>query len=155
DSIQVYSDGSGYQGNIGAAAVLFRAGRQPRVLRFHLGSEDEHTVFEGEAVGLMLAAELIATEDDPTFPISILIDNQAAIQSGETFHSCPSSYLTDLYCNRLRDIAKDHRNFNVTIRWVPGHKDVHGNEEADKQAKKASEGPRNNSPSDDLPTLLR
>ncbi|KAG1773563.1 ribonuclease H-like domain-containing protein, partial [Suillus occidentalis] len=155
DSIQVYSDGSGYQGNIGAAAVLFRAGRQPRVLRFHLGSEDEHTVFEGEAVGLMLAAELIATEDDPTFPISILIDNQAAIQSGETFHSCPSSYLTDLYCNRLRDIAKDHRNFNVTIRWVPGHKDVHGNEEADKQAKKASEGPHNNSPSDDLPTLLR
>jgi len=59
DRIQVFSDGSGHNGHIGAAAVLFRAGNSPRVLRYHLGTEEEHTVFEAEEVGLMLAAKLI------------------------------------------------------------------------------------------------
>ncbi|KIK40532.1 hypothetical protein CY34DRAFT_87171, partial [Suillus luteus UH-Slu-Lm8-n1] len=111
DSIQIYSDGSGHEGQIGAAT--------------------EHTVFEAEAVGLTLAAELLAMEVDPIFPVSILIDNQAAIQSGETFHPRPGSYLTDLFCNRLADIKRNHRDFKVTVHWIPGHSDVHGNEEAD------------------------
>jgi len=80
------------------------------------------------------------------FPISILIDNQAAIQSGENFNSHPSLYLTDLFCSRLKDIAKDHWDFKVTLQWVLGHSNIHGNEEADKQAKKASEGAQFNSP---------
>jgi hypothetical protein len=112
-------------------------------------------VFEGEAVGLMLAAKLIATKDDLTFPISILIDNQAAIQSGESFNSRPGSYLTDLFCNRMKDIAREHRDFKVTLCWVPGHCDIHGNEEVDKQAKKASEGRHNNSLANHLPSLLQ
>ncbi|KAG2051760.1 hypothetical protein BDR06DRAFT_846819, partial [Suillus hirtellus] len=116
---------------------------------------EEHTVFEAEAVGLNLAAELLATEEDPTFPISILVDNQAAIQSGETFHSRPGSYLTDLFCNRLADIKKEYRDFHVTVRWIPGHTDVHGNEEADKHAKRAAESHLNNSPIANLPSFLR
>ncbi|KAG1855276.1 hypothetical protein F4604DRAFT_1932335 [Suillus subluteus] len=84
DIIQVYCDGSGHQGGIGAAAILFRAGCHPRTLCFYLGTDDEQTVYEAEAVGLSLAAELIATED-LVFPISICIDNQVAIQSGEGF----------------------------------------------------------------------
>ncbi|KAG2036498.1 hypothetical protein BDR03DRAFT_866086, partial [Suillus americanus] len=38
---------------------------------------------------------------------------------------------------------------------VLGHSNVHGNEEADKQAKKASEGKHSNSPAAHLPSLLR
>src|SRR6267154_4380872 len=79
--IQVYCEGSGFQHNIGAAAVLFRAGCQPRTLCYHLGTEDEHTVFKAEEVGLTLAAKLISTECDLHFPLSIYIDNQAAILS--------------------------------------------------------------------------
>jgi hypothetical protein len=83
DEIQVYCDGSGYKKNIGAAAILYRAGARPRILRFHLGNEDEHTVYEAEEVGLTLAAKLISTEPNLTFPLSISIDNQAALKSGE------------------------------------------------------------------------
>jgi ribonuclease HI len=136
DTIQIYSDGSGHEGKIGAAAVLFRAGQQPRTLCYHLGTDKEHTVFEAEAVGLNLAAKLLAMEIDPIFPVSILVNNQAAIQSGKNFHPCPGSYLTDLFCNRLTDIKKDHLNFKVTVRWIPGHSEVHSNEEADKHAKR-------------------
>ncbi|KAG1737355.1 ribonuclease H-like domain-containing protein, partial [Suillus occidentalis] len=139
-------DGSGHEGKIGAAAVLFQAGQRPRTLCYHLGSDKEHTVFEAEVVGLNLAAELLATEEDPVFPVSILVDNQATIQSGETLHSRPGSYLTDLFCNILADIKKENRDFRVTVHWIPGHADVHGNEEADKHAKLAAESRHNNSP---------
>lgn len=155
DSIQVYSDGSGHQGQIGAAAILFRAGRTPRKLLFHLGTDEEHTVFEAEAVGLALAAELIATEEDITYPASIFVDNQAVIQAGESFYSNPGSYLIDRFRERLNMLARGGNNFQVTLRWLPGHSDIHGNEEADKQAKRAAEGRHNNSPAATLPDFLR
>jgi ribonuclease HI len=155
DQIQIFSDGSGHKGNIGAAAVLFRAGKAPRTLRYHLGTEDEHTVFEAEEIGLILAARLLATEQDPPFPISILVDNQASIQAGESFYTRPGSYLADRFRRMMQQVAKDHDDFDVTLRWIPGHSNVHGNEEADKHAKLAAEGRHNNSPPDRLPRSLR
>ena len=47
--IQLYSDGSTIEGKVGAAAVMYRGGQEVKSLRFHLGSVDEHTVFEPEA----------------------------------------------------------------------------------------------------------
>ena len=155
DTIQVYSDGSGYKGQIGVAAVLFREGKTPRTLQYHLGTENEHTVFEAEQVGLTLAARLIATEQDLTFPLSISVDNQASIRSGESFQSCPGSYLADCFRRMMQRVAKDHNNFDITVRWVPGHSDVHGNEEADKHAKLAAENRQNNSSRQKLPHYLR
>ena len=59
--IRVYTDGSGYEGNVGAAALLYRKGTEEpeKILRFHLGSLKKHTTFEGEAVGSILAAWLL------------------------------------------------------------------------------------------------
>ncbi|KAG2066791.1 hypothetical protein BDR04DRAFT_973064, partial [Suillus decipiens] len=137
DAIQVYSDGSGHQGKIGAAAVLFRTGCRPCKLLFHLGTEEEHMVFEVEAVGLTLAAELIATENDIIYPISIFVDNQAVIQAGETFYSSPGSYLIDQFQEQINNLARQDSDSHITLRWFPGHSDIHGNKEADKHAKNA------------------
>jgi len=121
----------------------------------HLGTAEEHTVFEAEEVGLTLAAKLIATERNLRFPLSIFVDNQASIQSGESFYSRPGSYLADRFRRMMQLIAKNNNDFDVTVRWVPGHADVHGNEEADKQAKRAVEDRESNSPRQHLPHYLR
>lgn len=61
EELRVYSDGSGYEGAIGAAAILYRDGRPPQFLQYLLGKKQEHGVFEAKAVGVMLAAELLRT----------------------------------------------------------------------------------------------
>ncbi|KAG2047229.1 hypothetical protein BDR06DRAFT_1032453 [Suillus hirtellus] len=54
----------------------------------------------------------------------------------------------------MQQVAKDHDDFNITLRWIPGHSNVHGNDKADKHAKLAAEGQHNNSPPDRLPRSL-
>jgi len=55
DVIQIYADGSGHNGGIGAAAVLIRKGKEPHILKYHLGPDKTHTVYEAEVIGLTLA----------------------------------------------------------------------------------------------------
>ena len=55
----------------------------------------------------------------------------------------------------MQRTARRHNNFDVTVRWGPGHSDVHGNEEVDKHAKLAAESRQNNSPIAKLPHFLR
>ncbi|KAG2068648.1 hypothetical protein BDR04DRAFT_978100, partial [Suillus decipiens] len=86
---------------------------------------------------------------------SIFVDNQAVIQSSENFYFKPGSYLIDHFSSRLNHLAKTQNDFQVTFCWLPGHTDIHGNEEADKQAKRAAEGCHNSSPPELLPGYLR
>jgi len=58
----VFSDGSGHNGQIGATAVLYRGRVEKKTLRKHMGSEENHTVFEAELISISLATELIKYE---------------------------------------------------------------------------------------------
>ena len=60
-NIKVYSDGSGIDGKIGSSVVLFR-GEVKRKLRYQLGLDKHHTVYEGEGIGMVLGLELMRTE---------------------------------------------------------------------------------------------
>ncbi|KAG2127091.1 hypothetical protein DEU56DRAFT_689516, partial [Suillus clintonianus] len=88
--IKIYADGSGIEEQIGASAVLIRQGCPHN---------------RAELVGLTLAAQLLATERDVTYPIAIFIDNQAALRSGELFSTKPGHYLIDHF-RRLISRAK-------------------------------------------------
>jgi ribonuclease HI len=156
DHIQIFTDSSGQNGSIGAAAVLTHEGKAPCTLHFYLGTDEEHTVYEAEAVGLTLAAHLLATEQQMTFPASILADNQAVLKHSESTTPKAGHYLIEHF-NRIMDSIKksnQRRCFSVTIHWIAAHSEVIGNKLADEEAKRAAEGNQNNSTAADLPQYL-
>ena len=57
--VHVYRDGSGFEGRIGASALLYINDCLARLLRFYLGTAQEHTVYKAEGVGLILGLHLL------------------------------------------------------------------------------------------------
>lgn len=104
-----------------------------------------------------MAAQLLSMEEDVTYPVSIYVDNQATIKSGELLSTKPGHYLIDHFRRLITKLKKDSQdaNFKVTVRWISGHDGVEGNELADQEAKKAAESHRNNSARRRLPPYLR
>jgi len=150
--IQVYTDGSGLGGKIGASAVLFRGGVEKQQLRFCLGSARKHTVYEGECMGMLLGMELIRQEREVT-EVSICVDNQAAILTAAGNKPHPGHYILDEFHRQHRALTKRHHRMAILIRWTPGHCDILGNQAADEAARKATEG--DISPQYSLPKFLR
>ena len=94
--VQVYADRSGTGGGVGAAAVLFRNGKEREVLRKHLGKEGNHTVFEAKVMGMALAAKLIRAEDYID-EAEIGANSQAALRATTKMRGGPGQHLLDKY----------------------------------------------------------
>jgi hypothetical protein len=77
--IKVYSDRSAHNGRVGTAAILKQAGKLDHILKLHLGSTDQHTVYKVELVGMIMGLHLIKTEPRSKVKCSLSIDNQAAL----------------------------------------------------------------------------
>ena len=152
--IKVYLDGSGYKGGVGAAAVLYRGFRPMKTLRYYLGTLREHTVYEGECVGMMLGLELIRRETGWVSEMTMGVDNQAAITATGAGKPATGSYITDRIHASYRKVMERHRHLKFTLGWVPGHKGIPGNERADEEAKKAAEGAHNNT-TNRIPFLMK
>jgi hypothetical protein len=43
----------------------------------------------------------------------------------------PAQYLVDNFHNAMKKLTDKHLNTTLTLRWVPGHQNISGNEEAD------------------------
>ncbi|CAG8624840.1 14744_t:CDS:2, partial [Acaulospora colombiana] len=165
DDIMVYSDGSGFDGQIGAAAVMYRNGRLTKHLQYHLGPITEHTVYEGELIGILLALELLKTIRARRPKVHINLDNQAAIISTLTNRPQPAHHILDEIITTIDDIQRSEATRHttrsldkrtpiaMTINWVPGHLGIPGNVEADTRAKNAAQG--HSSDPQELPRKLR
>lgn len=140
--VQVFSDGSGFEGGIGAAAVLYRGFRPPKALRMHLGPDTEHTVYEGECVGQMLAVKLVRRETDVRMVV-FAVDSQATIRALDSINAKPGHYLFDQVHRDVEELKEVHENVELHVAWIPGHEGVKGNEAADWEAKKAAQGNSN------------
>ena len=114
-------------------------------------------VFEAELVGMILAAHLLATIDDLPFLASVFVDNQAAILVGERPTSKPGHYLSIRFREIIQEVH-ERRNLSksdISIRWIVGHRNIRGNEEVDKEAKRAATDKNSSSPVDHLPLALK
>ena len=165
--VLVYTDGSEIGGKVGASAVLQRRGStRPRTLRYHLGAATDHGIFEAEIVGSILGVELLRTERVLAEGPSVALDNRSSIEATQQLRPRPSHYLTDYLFDRarlVRDRAPGSTTRHaavaaaatVTLRWVPGHTGIKGNEIADREAKRVAKDATTSSNAKHLPPLLR
>jgi hypothetical protein len=105
EELRVYSDRLAIDGGVGGVAVLMEGDRVVGERRFHLGSTEEHTVYEGETAGMPLAVELLrertraGQREAPTMALGI--DNQEVIRAMGAFQSKPGHYLIDKFHDDL------------------------------------------------------
>jgi hypothetical protein len=67
-TLKVYLEGSAIDGGVGAAAVLYKNRKVAKVVKKHLGSTDEHMVFEAELVGASMGAMMSDGSQDKQWP---------------------------------------------------------------------------------------
>jgi ribonuclease HI len=92
--MHVYTDGSDYEGGVGAVVALWISGREIHALVTRLGMPSEHTVFEAELVGIVLALHIIMKQEE-VGTVVIGVDNQAVIRVMQNLTSGSGQYIID------------------------------------------------------------
>src|SRR4030095_10310597 len=96
-----------------------------------------HNVYTAEVTAFELAAE-IAQESPPSFTKCVIYtDSQAAIKGINNPNKQSGQGALISAIHKIESLI-DKRNMHTEIKWIPGHKDIDGNEEADKAAKEAA-----------------
>ncbi len=121
--VRVYTDGSGIEGGIRAAAVLLRGNRPPKYLQHYLGSSEHHVVYGGECVGLLLGLELIRKERNVTKAL-VAIDNQATIQAISSNKSGPGHHILDQIHNTVEKTLANKPDLQIQAIWIPAHQGI-------------------------------
>jgi ribonuclease HI len=145
DKDMIFTDGSGFAGHIGASMASLQHGVTSQ--RRYLGTDSQSTVYAAELSGIemALAKTKRKIENKPTDTareVIIFSDSQAAIQAVQNPQRPSGQYvLTSIY-NHVRAIRSQNQiqqnPTNITIRWIPAHVGVDGNEFADEEAKSAA-----------------
>jgi ribonuclease HI len=155
DSLSIYTDGSGIEGEIGSAA-LCPLTQQSRSV--HMGSDTESTVYAAELQGISLALQIAqeyASRNGARRDVAIYTDNQAAVWSIAKAEGRSGAYILADIARQVRELQDNGRT--VTVRWIPAHVGIPGNEAVDKAAKEATgwrEDGRRSLPADAPPQLF-
>lgn len=128
----IYTDGSGINGKVGAAAV------SPNyTVRRYLGPLTSFTVYSGELYGIMLAIGMAIYRIQPIEGrLIVCIDNQASIQAVQSPGASSGQYLVKLIVRQINHLRS--RGIEVELHWIPAHRGIPGNDLVDIAAKQAT-----------------
>ena len=126
-AVRIYTDGSGLNGHTGAAAVCPQRGTYRQA---YLGTDREYTVPVAELVGLALALELA---QEAGCEAVIFTDNQGALQTLRSPREASGQHIVRHVLELLGNLTEQ-----VALHWIPAHRGIPGNEEADRLAKEAT-----------------
>ena len=98
-----YTDGSGLNKKIGAAAVLKLNDTEISTLCYRLGSKTDHTVYEAEVTAVLLALHILTQIQRPLSKVTIGVDNQAVLLGLRNQKLKPGHYLLD----KVHDVLED------------------------------------------------
>ncbi|GBN29618.1 hypothetical protein AVEN_71903-1 [Araneus ventricosus] len=123
---EVYTDGSGIDGNIGASLCIFNNNSCINTFQFKLSSFN--SVFQAELAAINFAAGWAV---DNGTRINIFTDSLSSIEALKKSNS-KSKYLNEIKSNMFNAIG------SVGLSWVKAHAGIPGNELADQYAKDAA-----------------
>jgi len=133
----IYTDGSGIDTKIGAAAYALTSGE---VSHRHLGGETEFNVYTAEITAMQIALEkLWSYQALPN--CRIYTDSQTAIKAIERPQQQSGQSIIKDLLNFIDETTGKHTHLQIEIVWIPGHSEIQGNERADAEAKKAAADP--------------
>ena len=69
--------------------------------------------------------------------VSIYTDSQVSIQVIESFKPSPGHHIVDEFLDAIFRIKRRFPRSTISVKWIPGHEGVQGNEAAADTAKKA------------------
>ena len=141
-TMSIYTDGSGIEGKVGAAAYNSTT---DRVTQQHLGSEAQYNVFTAEVAALVSAAEILQENKEHT-NCHIYTDSQAAAKAIDNPRRQSGQSIIKEFLDRIDDTINNQPKLQITIIWIPGHEDIDGNERADAEAKMAAMKTTSNQP---------
>ena len=131
----VYTDGSGHNGHIGAAmhspTINLTKGQ-------YVGTDNTHNVYGAELTAIQMATRLFEEKIDEYSNVYIFVDSQPAIQAVASPKRQSGQYIIKKILDAIDRIHETKPTCNVHIEWVPGHKNITGNEHADQAAKAAA-----------------
>jgi hypothetical protein len=113
---KLYTDSSGIRGKIGAAAILYHKEQEVSSLRYHLGNEADHMVYEGEGVAVgSMGIKLLIDQERIEGVVSMFVDSQPALCATQSHKSTPSHYIWDWWHEQVQLMAEKHVNTSITL----------------------------------------
>jgi len=136
EGLVLWTDGSRKEDEwVGCAVVWEEEGRWKK-RRVHLGQQKE--AFDAEMYAMSEAMKIAdeKAEKEKFVRVTVFTDSQATLRRIQLDEPGPEQVLALRTMNWTDALAR--KNIQVEYRWVPAHKGIEGNEEADQQATKAA-----------------